>query len=367
MAVRKIRGKWWVDLRHDYVRYRKKSPLNTREGALLFETTLRRRLASGEPLVAPECSAPTTLSEFVREWLETYVKANNKPSEQRAKRMILDRHLLPALGHVPLSEIDSGAVERYKATALARGLHPKTVNNHLAVLRRALNVAVEWGRLPRAPVVRRLQLPPREVVALAPDDVARLLAASDGRTHALVLLAVRTGMRIGEIRALRWSCVSFDARMITVDRSVVRGITSSPKSNRARRVPISPDLREVLHAMRRPEGLVFPGQSADGTLSEARLTRILATTCARAGVRRVGWHILRHTFASELAARGASASAIQRLLGHSTLAMTERYVHVDEPALRDAIALLSPSDPPIVGTPWATPPVLASASIMPLA
>lgn len=364
MSVRKIRDKWWVDLRHDFRRYRKKSPLNTREGALLYEATLRRRLAAGEPIVPPPAALPLSFGDFAREWFETYVKANNKPSEQRAKRMILDRHLLPVLGGLLLTELDSGAVERYKARALAGKLDPKTVNNHLAVLRRALNVAVEWGRLLHAPVIRRLKVPPREMSALSSREVSRLFSAAAGRTRAMILVALRTGMRVGEIRALRWPSIDFDQDVVTVERSVVRGVTSSPKSNRTRRIPMSPDLREVLLEVRRPDGLVFPGQSHDGTLSEARMTRILASLCDRACVRRVGWHTLRHTFASELATRGASASAIQRLLGHSTLAMTERYVHVGEASLREAIGLLPPSDPPTVGNTRAAPaPSQAAAQV----
>src|SRR2546428_719704 len=96
MAIRKLKGSYWVDFRHRGVRYRKRSPLNTRPSARDYEVTLRKRLAAGEPLDEREAVVQdTTFGEFAAHWFETYVRPNNKLSEQCAKEMILRRHLMP--------------------------------------------------------------------------------------------------------------------------------------------------------------------------------------------------------------------------------------------------------------------------------
>src|SRR5439155_26765619 len=90
---------------------------------------------------------------FSTEWFDKYVRTNNRPSEQKAKRLILQTHLLPEFGQMSLDEIRGERIEEYKAEKLAAGLSPKTVNNHLTVLRKCLRTAEAWGLLPKAPEI----------------------------------------------------------------------------------------------------------------------------------------------------------------------------------------------------------------------
>src|SRR5216683_2256455 len=115
MAVRKIKKSWWVDIHFDGRRYRKRSPDNTRQGALAYELLLRRKLARGEPIKNEKQCKDQTLAEFAATWLEDYVRPNNKYSEQLAKKYVLSASLIPFFGCKPVGEIKSHDIERYKA------------------------------------------------------------------------------------------------------------------------------------------------------------------------------------------------------------------------------------------------------------
>jgi integrase len=117
---------------------------------------------------------------------------------------------------------------------------------------------------------------------------------------------------------------------------LTRGIIGTPKGGRAREVPLSDDAAGALRAHRE---LVFAG--VDGPLLTSGACKWpLWRACRRAGLRRIGWHVLRHTFASHLVMRGVSIKAIQELLGHASIEMTMRYAHLSPDVRRDAVRLL---------------------------
>lgn len=341
MSVRKLRNKWWVDIRHDFVRHRKKSPLNTREGALLYEATLRKRLAAGEAIDTPRLKEkPMTFAEFAREWFETYVKANNKPSEQENKACVLRGHLAPFFGTSALAQIDRKEIERYKARKHAEGLTNKTINNHLAVLGKALVCAEEWDQLERAPRIKLLRIVPPPVESLTDEECERLLADKvEPAFGAMVLVALRTGLRLGELLGLQWSDVDLAGRTITIQHSIVRGIMGSPKNHKIRKAPMDDDIADRLPTLPCHGPFVFHCDDGEPlTLSRALggLTRL----CRRAGIRRVTWHRLRHTFATQLCESRVPIRDVQALLGHSSLQMTQRYTHVRQENLASAVECL---------------------------
>jgi len=274
--------------------------------------------------------------------MEVYVAANNKLSERRMKASILNHHLLPFFGKVTLDRIGAEDIERYKALKLDEGLAPKTINNQLTVLGRCLRSAVEWGKIAHVPKVKLMKAYSRRIDFLTEGEGMQLIAASTTPSvHLMVFTALRTGLRLGELLALSWGDIDFEGNVLTVQRSWVRREMTTTKSHRIRHVPLANDLRCLLEAARRGKGFVFPGiseqpWSTDGAARE--LTRL----CMRAGIRKVGWHILRHTFASHLAMKGISLRVIQQLLGHSTIAMTERYAHLTSASMHDAIRVLEP-------------------------
>lgn len=350
MPVRIHKGSWWIDFSYAGVRFRKRSPVDSRAGALDFEVFLRREITRlGSPaalkraLDAPAVAASLpTYAVFAERWLREYAHTNNKESEFRTKRYALRNHLVPTFGALPLDAITVPLIEQFKSGLRARRLSAKTINNKLTILRRSLATAVEWGLLEHMPRVQFLKTEPPPFHFLEESEVAALVDAARGVFAAMILIAARTGLRFGELAGLHWDDVDLVARRICVRRSLVCGIEGSPKNHRVRYVGLTRDAAAVLGSLPQSDaGYVFTNHGRPVTMGAAQ--NQLARACERAKLPRIGWHVLRHTFASQLAIRGASLQAIRGLLGHSTITMTLRYAHLSDQALQDTIALLEPS------------------------
>ena len=325
----------------------------TRAGAEEAERrAITRVLNTGEPKkpVATKKEVPT-----VREFSKTFIelaRIQNKPSSVDAKNAALNCHLLPAIGDLPIDRVTYAVIEDLKLALAkkkisrvdpdkidsARTLAPKTVNNCLMVLRRMLVVARKRGLIEYVPELERLKAPQPDFDFLDFDEADRLLGAAEGQLRTMLLVALKTGMRHGELLALRWQDVDLVAGRITVRQNVVRGIIGTPKSGKPREIALGDDVRAALKAHRHLRGpLVFCAM--DGKmLTDSEQKHPLSHACKRAGLRSIGWHVLRHTFASRLAMRGATLKVIQDLLGHSTILMTMRYAHLA--VARDAVRLL---------------------------
>lgn len=338
-----IRKSWWVDLRVNHARYRKRSPENSRAGAQAYEALLRQKLARGENITSdtqPDSIAPL-FKDFARTWFDEYVIPNNKYSERKSKRHILAASLVPFFGKVPLGRITTQQIEQYKAALIRVGIKNKTINNRLAVLSKFLVTAHEWLQLEAPPPkIKKLKCPPIETDYLSLEESELLLSRSAGTLHEMLLTTLRTGMRQGELRGLQWESINWENRTLTVRHTWNDELKAleAPKSNRERVLPLNSDVYELL---RRRKGSGFVFRDADGMpFSEKRLNPRLAALCMKAGLRRITWHVLRHTFATHVAANGTALNTVQVLLGHSTIAITMRYAHVPPSALREAIDLL---------------------------
>ncbi len=339
MGVRKRNKKWWVDFCFNQSRYRRPSPHNSKDGALAYESVLKQRLARGEPLDPPEEEKAPTFKAFARNWLETYVKNNNKHSEIVTKEVILRVHLVPFFGSMRLDEIRNLHIEKYKARKLTEGLSAKSINNHLTVLRRSLRSAQEWDLARSYPVIKKLRTPPQKYDFLTPEECRQLVDAANGIWRDMIVVALGTGLRFGELIALNWEDVDFTNRELTIRQACVWGVIGSTKSNRIRHIPMSDSVRNTLYKMGRKNGFVFADAGGNPPKHHICITRLRAI-CRKAGLRKIGWHTLRHTFASHLAQRGANLSAVQGLLGHSDIRTTMRYAHINRAVLREAIAIL---------------------------
>jgi integrase len=301
-----------VDFRWEGERIRRKSPIDTKRGAEEYERKLRLELVAGAAARQEgqsERREIPTLSEFAKEFISTYAKANNKPSEVQAKEIILRRHLVPVFGKLRLDQIDARGIERYKAakltgTATEKPLMAKSINNHLAVLQKMFALAVEWQLLGQAPPVKWLKAPAPEFDFLTFEEAERLIAAADEEWRPMIVVGLRAGLRQGELLALRWEDVDLIAGRLMVRQAVARGVVGTPKSGKGREVPLSKGAVQALKAHRHLRGeLVFCDQ--DGKmLAPSVCVWPLWRACKRAGIRRVRWHVLRHTFASHLAMRG---------------------------------------------------------------
>ncbi|MEO0813627.1 MAG: site-specific integrase, partial [Myxococcota bacterium] len=280
---RKDTGKWMIDVAivmpdGSEKRVRRSSPVQTKRGAETYERDVRVSLAAG---TFEKQKAIPTLSEFKEEFIGNYARSNNKPSEVASKKVHLENHLIPRLGKKRLDQIGVREIEAFKAHQLSKAkLNPKTVNNQLTTLRKLLNTAEEWGLIEQVPRVKPLKTPPSDFDFLSFEEAPRLIeAAKPGLWRTMVTVALDTGLRIGELRALHWEDVDLRAKRLRIHRSMWKLELGSTKSNRAREIPLNQRSLAALKAHRHLRGeLVFCGE--DGSpLTEKAVQHGLRQAC----------------------------------------------------------------------------------------
>jgi integrase len=286
-----------------------------------------------------------TLEQFASRFLDGHARANRqKPSGIAAKETILERHLKPMLGQKRLDAITNESVQQLKFALQDKSV--KTTNNVLTVLGVLLKKAVEWNVIDRMPCTVRLLKVPKSSMAFHDfDDYEKLVQAAfraDMNTYVLVLLGGDAGLRLGEMTALEWPEVDHHKRQLTVQHSEWKGHVTATKGGRLRHVPMTERLASALKALRHLRGRRVLVQSSGEPLTMKIVQDRVASAARKAGVR-PGVHILRHTFCSHLAMRGAPARAIQELAGHQDLKTTQRYMHLSPAAIEGAIRLLDAS------------------------
>jgi integrase len=288
-----------------------------------------------------------TFREFAeREW-QPNLFPTFKYSTSRGYAYLLRKHLLPYFGQFKLSEITRQMVQTFVAQ-IGQRLSPKSVALAKNCLSKVFSTAIEWGYVEQNPAIG-VRLPARiskhDPIALAPAQIQQLIAELPEPSKSMVLIAVLTGMRRGELFALRWNAVDFEQKLIHVRESVYDGHFSSPKTRSSfRKIPMSEVLEQLL--LRRkgknavPEDLVFVSKNRKTPLRpENILKRIIHPACERLGLPKVGWHDLRHTSATLLHEHEPLRVA-QAILGHSDLQTTLGYTHVLPGWQRDAMKRL---------------------------
>ena len=317
------------------VEVRKTSPVQTRAGARTYELELRKAIADGT--YRTDAPAPAvTLAAFSEDYLAD-AGATNRARTVREKAASLRRAILPALGALALDAIGTRELDRYRARRVAAGLHAKTVNDEVALVLHMLGLAKRWGIITEVPTCARLKVPPSTFDFLTFEEADRLEAVGGP----MVVVALRTGLRRGELRALRWQDVDLVAGRIVVAQALDdRGVVTPPKNGRTREIPLGDDVLAALRGHRHLRGPLVFCKDNGAAFTQREMERPLQRACVRAGLRPVGWHTLRHSFASHLTMRGVPPLAVMQLGGWSSLAMVQRYAHLSPDVRRDAVRLL---------------------------
>jgi len=269
----------------------------------------------------------------------------NKPSTQASHRMVIREHLFPFFRHTPLREIEREDILRFIAQQRKKTLSAKTINNQLTTLRKMLNCAVDWGYLARSPMqgVKQLKEERTGFDFYTEEETQRFLdicQETEPFWYPFFLCATTTGMRLGELRALRWKDFHFDSNVILVQRSVWRHHEGTTKSGKERQIPLHPTLRETLATRRgRPKDFVFRTRQGK-PLTRNSMRKPFRRIQQGAGLQQIRFHDLRHSFASQLVMKGVPIRVVQELLGHSTIQMTEIYSHLAPNVNQDAIEKL---------------------------
>jgi integrase len=286
-----------------------------------------------------------TVQEFLAYWLETSAKGRTKPTTFSTYSGAIKNHINPAIGGMQLGKLAPHHVQAIYARMEAEG-HSGHVRRHVhVVLHKACWQAVRWGMIARNPVdaVDPPQIPKTEAKSFTLDQSRAILTAAKGdKLEALFVLALTTGMRLGELLGLQWESVNLTEGYLTVRHSLLEvggNLTlGEPKTAKSRRkVPLSQMAVDALWAHRR--AMLAKGWGTDGHVFRSRNGTPIRRThfrsysyqplLARAGVPFVKFHTTRHTAASLALADGESVKLVSEMLGHSNASITLNvYAHV---------------------------------------
>ncbi len=274
-----------------------------------------------------------TVADAAAEYLR-YVAHDRarKPSTVAGYRWIIDAQILPGLGALALEAVTTEHVETWLGSL---GGKPSSRTKALVILHGVFERARRVHKLPLNPV-RDVERPPHvvsgDIEVFSPEEVWALVrAAEDEQDAALFLAAAFTGLRMGELLALRWRDVDFAGSVVRVRASYAAGHLTTPKSGRVRSVPLAPDLAKTLARLGRRElftgddELVFPGAAGEH-LDGSALRRRFKTALGHAELRPLRFHDLRHTFGTRMIAT-ADIRRVQEWMGHADVQTTMKYLH----------------------------------------
>jgi len=297
-----------------------------------------RAIRHGQDLPKPRKEEPTfgEVWKKYNQWLDTGKR------QPRVDRGYYEKHLGRLFANRLLSKISPLDLEELKAELFEKGLAPATVKHVLVLVRQIFNKAIAWGMWSGENPVKKIKLPRlnnRRERFLNQREAKLLLEKLQkvsSQLHDMALLSLHTGMRAGEIFALRKGHLDIENGLIHI---------ADPKNGRSRKAFMTPTVKEMFKRLGpgEPEDYVFESR-VEGPIQSVShaFDRIVKALTFNEGItdprQKVTFHTLRHTFASWLALQNTPILTIKELLGHQSLAMTERYSHLIPDQKKEAVA-----------------------------
>ena len=301
-----------------------------------------------------------TVGQWMEVWFEHYAKVKVRPSSHQTYRGYIDNHIKPNIGKIPLEKLTSldlqklykklleqGRVERIESKGQSKGLSPKTVRNIHQIISSAMQLArnqklitanpAEGCALPRLEHQEMQTLPVEQLTSF-------LREAKDSGVFEMYYVELATGLRRGELLGLKWEDIDLERGNLRVRRQIARingEVVEAPlkTKNAYRTLPLAEDTIGVLEAQRKKAGgspWVFPSLT-DGPISPDSVLHMLHRVLKRAGLPRVRFHDLRHTFATLALQNGVDIKTVSGMLGHFSAGFTlDTYAHVTTASQRQA-------------------------------
>src|SRR6266849_1152555 len=344
MSVFKRGNKWQYDFWVGGKRYRGSIPeARVKAQAERAETTIRESVYEGK--YGKSVDAPK-LRDFIAETFMPWAKTNKRTCVHDEYR---SRPLIKAMGSKTMDEISPILIEKYKRdrrlSKTVRGTEraPSTVNRELELLSKIFSIAIDPGLAIQNPCqkVKRFREDNERNRYLSDDEEVRLLSALEGQRASLlpvVMLAIHTGMRRGELLSLRWANVDFERGLV----HVMNSHREQTKSGHSRSIPMNQIAREQLLALRSESGdteYVFVNRQTGEPRTDVK--RGFRSACREAGLEDFHFHDLRHTAATRLGDAGVDTRRIMAILGHRCIQTSARYTHATDGGLRRAMDTLA--------------------------
>ena len=290
-----------------------------------------------------------TVGQWLDTWMENYAKLQVRASSYKTYQGFIDNHIKPALGEIPLEKLtamdlqrlykhllESGRVECTEARNKPKGLSVKTVRNINQMISSALNCAVEQRLIASNPtkgcVLPKLER--KEMKILPPESLGTFFEeARRSGVFELYYIDLATGLRRGELLGLKWSDIDLNKGVIHIRRQVLRQngeVVEAPlkTKNSYRNIAIGVETIQVLKGMNQTDEYVFPSPYG-GPMSPDSVLHMLQRVLKRAGLERIRFHDLRHTFSVLALQNGVDVKTLSAMLGHYSAGFTlDTYAHV---------------------------------------
>ena len=327
MRIYRRKGVWYIDYSFNGRRVRKKVGTSKKMAELALKE-IELRIAKSEFLgiIEPKRMVVDNLCD---EYLK--FSKSSKTAKSHTRDITSIKNLLGEFSGKLISDITSHALESYMNKR--KGIvTPATVNREISCMKHMFTKAVQWGYLSDNPImsVKRFKEPPARVRYLADGEIDKLLSCCNEHLKSIVITALNTGMRKGEILNLQWSDVDMKNRIITLRKT---------KNNETRTIPINDWLLDELKSTGQQINDQYVFCHENGKPYDDIKTGFKGAV-RRAGIKNFRFHDLRHTFASRLVMAGVDIRTVQELMGHKDTKMTMKYSHLSDAHLREAVKRL---------------------------
>ncbi|MDW7997824.1 MAG: site-specific integrase [Thermodesulfovibrio sp.] len=345
MALVKRGNIWWIDIYHNGKRIRFSTKTSDRKKAeeiyskVLFglnEATLKSQVEAESEQSVGQKESHISYEEFYEKHYLPWC------SKRQAYYGSMKKYFLNVLPdwfkNLQLNQIGTKEVEYLQNFFIEKNYSIATCNRYISILKASLSKAETWNliteqRLKSIRRVRPLRGETKRLKYLSKEEIQRLLSCCDEHLYPIVVVALNTGMRKGEILNLKWQNIDFKNEIILLDKT---------KNDERREIPMNNTLKllfKKLYSQRKLHtDYIFVNPETGRKYVD--LKRSFASACRKAGLQDFRFHDLRHTFASQLVMSGVDLKTVQELLGHKSLTMTLRYAHLSQAHKKEAVKTL---------------------------
>lgn len=335
--------RWYLDYRDAKGRrVQKVAPLavSQEEAAVALQEAVRREFDA--EYRAKREREKITFQRLADTYIDDYAKANKRSWKCDWYR--IEANMKPFFGSLELQSITPLIIERYRSGRLEKGISRSSINREITIMKRMFNLAIDWGLADSNPFVKVKLFSEKDTQKeriLELEEEARLFEVAPDYLKPILLMALHTGMRRGEILNLRWKQVDFEKRLVTVLLT---------KSGKNRLIPLNDVLMADLARLKASQckgELVFANPRTGLPYTEVK--KSFKGACKKVGITDLRFHDLRHTFATRLIQAGVDIITVKELLGHYSIRMTQRYTHSNQFQKKmavDRLARMTATDKP---------------------
>jgi len=312
--------------------------------ALRWKEQARLEIQKNEILGITPLKENISFAELYQKWMEDKIQPTKSAKTIPEYRSICKAHLLGPFGSINVRSINQSHANDLVKRLKNKDLKNKTANKVLTIFKQIFNFAEIEGYIHKNSLrgYPNLKVEQGRIDFLTSQEILQLLRANGTEDiYPLLVVALNTGMRIGEITGLCWDRINFDTKQIEVSRNQTRfGLKDSTKTSLVRYIPMNEEVQKVLWSLLRLQKdlkFAFVDSKRSAYSPDHFSQRYFRKALERAGVRKINFHILRHTYASQFMMNGGNVYDLQKILGHTKVEMTMKYAHLSMNHLANAV------------------------------